>query len=94
MRQPNLTVYRRLVAVVLQAEADLAGGTAPFLAEEERLQLATAEVNRIVACLGEGVGQLVGLRAGAAECQAPGVEASEARCGPRGMAGRLQNCHV
>ena len=75
MRQFDLAVHRRLVAVALQAEADLAGGTAPFLAEGERLQLATAEIDRVIARLGEGVGQLVGLCAGAAERQAPGVKA-------------------
>ena len=94
MCQLDFAMYSDLVAVALQAEADLAGGTAPFLAEGKCLQLATAEIDRVIARLGEGVGQLVGLRACAAECQAPGVETSEARCGPRGMAGRLQNCHV
>ena len=95
MCQLDLTVYRRLVAVALQAEADLAGGTAPFLAEGERLQLAAAEVDRVIARLGEGVGQLVGLCAGAAERQAPGVEALVAWDGEGvdGVAGRgLQRC--
>jgi len=75
VRQLDFAVYSDLVAVALQAEADLAGGTAPFLAEGKCLQLVTAEVDRVIACLGEGVGQLVGLCAGAAERQAPGVEA-------------------